>query len=66
MPWTPDDAQRHTKKARNRKLRSTWSKTANSVLEETGDEGYAVRVANSAVRKASEHHDMDKESRRRK
>lgn len=66
MPWTADDAPRHTKLASNAKLRRMWAKAANSALEETGDEGYAVRVANSAVKKAVEHREMAKEAEGRR
>jgi len=49
MPWTADDARRHTKKARNAKQRRKWATVANAVLESSGDEGRAVRAANAAV-----------------
>lgn len=51
MPWTPDDAQRHTKKAKSPKAKRQWRDVANSALERTGDEGLAVREANAAVAK---------------
>ena len=53
MPWNPGDATRHQKKAKTPKRKRQWSKTANAVLERTGDEGQAVRVANAAVKKAT-------------
>lgn len=49
MPWTPDDAPRHTKKADTPKLRRLWSEIANQVLDATGDEGRAIREANAVV-----------------
>lgn len=52
MPWQPDDAPRHDKKADTPHLRRLWSEVANKVLSDTGDEGRAVRIANAAVAKA--------------
>jgi hypothetical protein len=49
MPWRPEDAPRHTKKADNVALCAMWSEVANKVLAETGDEGRAVRTANAVV-----------------
>jgi uncharacterized protein YdaT len=49
MPWNPEDAERHTKKANDLKRKRMWAEIANSVLSDTGDEGRAVREANSAV-----------------
>ncbi len=49
MPWTSEDAQRHTKKADTADLRRLWRDVANQVLEATGDEGRAVREANAVV-----------------
>ena len=52
MPWTPADATRHTKKAAaSPKAGRQWSGVANSVLDRTGDEGRAVKAANSVVAK---------------
>ena len=51
MPWNPDDAERHTKKADDPKRQRMWAEVANSVLSDTGDEGRAVREANAAVAK---------------
>jgi hypothetical protein len=42
MPWNPDDAERHTKKANDPKRQRMWAEVANSVLSDTGDEGRAV------------------------
>lgn len=52
MPWEPEDAPRHTHKAVTGRLRRMWAAVANSVLAETGDEGRAIRAANSAVARA--------------
>ncbi len=49
MPWRPEDAPRHTKKADTDELREMWSEVANKVLADTGDEGRAVRAANAVV-----------------
>lgn len=51
MPWIPEDAKRHDKKAASPKAERQWSDVANSVLRSTGDEGRAVREANGAVMK---------------
>jgi uncharacterized protein YdaT len=51
MPWSAKDAQRHTKKAKSAKKQRQWEHVANSMLERTGDEGAAVRAANSVVKK---------------
>lgn len=52
MPWTAEDAPRHTHKAATAALREMWSAVANKVLAETGDEARAVRTANAAVARA--------------
>jgi len=55
MPWKPNDAPRHTKKANTPAKKAKWAKVANSALKscqaKTGNdcEGYAIRVANSAM-----------------
>ena len=49
MPWTAEDAERHTKKADSSKRQRMWAEIANSVLAETGDEGRAIREANAMV-----------------
>ena len=51
MPWTPEDAARHDKKARTPKEKRRWSDVADSVLQATGDEGRAVREANGVLMK---------------
>jgi len=49
MPWSPDDAEKHTHKATTAELKALWAKVANETLERTGDEGRAVREANAVV-----------------
>lgn len=51
MPWSAKDATRFTKKARSPKAKRQFSHVANAVLAKTGDEGRAIRAANSAVAK---------------
>lgn len=51
MPWTPEDAERHTHKATTPYLRRLWSKTANAAREKYGD-ARAIRIANAAVNRA--------------
>ena len=45
MPWTPDDAERHTHKATTQELKELWAKIANETLARTGNEGRAIREA---------------------
>lgn len=54
MPWTADDAQRHTHKATTSELQELWAKVANDALERTGDEGRAIREANAVVARRAE------------
>lgn len=49
MPWTPDEAEKHTHKATTPVLRNLWVKVANECLDRTGDEGRAIREANAVV-----------------
>lgn len=52
MPWSKNDGpSRHTKKADTPAKKKQWSAVANKVLAKSGDEGKAVRIANSAVAK---------------
>jgi len=48
VPWNPEDAARHNKKATGHNAR-VWSNVANSVLTRTGDDGRAIREANAVV-----------------
>jgi len=54
MPWTPDDATRHTHKATTQALKELWAKVANDALARTGDEGRAIREADAVVARQPE------------
>ena len=54
MPWTASDAESHTHKATTRQLQELWAKVANDSLDRTGDEGRAIREANSVVARQAE------------
>jgi hypothetical protein len=54
MPWTANDAERHTHKAATSALKELWAKVANECLERTGDEGRAIREANAVVARKEE------------
>jgi hypothetical protein len=54
MPWTANDAERHTHKATTSELQELWAKIANESLERIGDEGRAIREANSVVARQAE------------
>lgn len=54
MPWTPNDAERHTHKAATPTLKELWARIANESLERTGDEGRAIREANAVVARQAE------------
>jgi len=54
MPWTPDEAERHTHKATTQTLRELWAKVANEALERTGNEGRAIREANAVIARQAE------------
>ena len=54
MPWTPDEAERHTHKATTQALKELWANVANEALERTGDEGRAIREANAVVARQAE------------
>ena len=49
MPWTANDAERHTHKATTPELRELWAKVANESLERDTDEGRAIREANAVI-----------------
>ncbi len=49
MPWTAEDAERHTHKADTPELQELWAKVANEALERLGDEGRAIREANAVI-----------------
>ena len=54
MPWTANDAQKHTHKATTLALQQLWAKVANDALERLGDEGRAIREANAIVGRQAE------------
>jgi hypothetical protein len=49
MPWTANEAERHTHKATTPALKELWAKVANESSERTGDEGRAIREANAVI-----------------
>lgn len=49
MPWTANEAERHTHKASTPALQNLWAKVANETLERTGDDAQAIREANAVV-----------------
>jgi|GEM_PF-932000 len=51
MPWKTSDATKHTKEADSNHLKKIWAAAANDSLKEDNDEGKAIRIANSAVKK---------------
>ena len=54
MPWTSDDAEKHTHKATTVELKELWAKVANERLGSTGDEARAIREANAVVARQAE------------
>jgi hypothetical protein len=51
MPWTPEQASKHDKKATSPIEKRQWSDVANSILKRTGDDARAIRGANSVLAK---------------
>lgn len=49
MPWTANQALKHTKKAKSDTAKRQWREVANSVLAKTGNDARAVRAANSVI-----------------
>jgi len=49
MPWQTKQAKKHNKKAVGPKAKQ-WAATANAVLEKTGDDAKAIRIANAAIK----------------
>jgi hypothetical protein len=54
MPWTSNDADRHTHKATTSALQELWAKVANECLQRTGDEARAIREANAVIARQGE------------
>jgi hypothetical protein len=50
MPWQPDDATKFNKGIQSSRQRAVWAGIANETLAKTGDEGRAIRAANSAFK----------------
>lgn len=48
MPWNPEDSLKHHK-GLNKKQQEKWAAIANAILSKDGDEGKAIRIANSKV-----------------
>lgn len=59
MPWTPEDALRHTEKANTRRRQEMWAEVANDALKRALKEGKsreeaeaaAIKQANAVVRR---------------
>ena len=49
MPWTSVNATMKTKAADTPKKQKAWAATANNVLQRTGDDATAIKIANSVV-----------------
>ena len=49
MPWTPKTFRRHNKSLTDKEAKKA-SEIANAVLKDTGNEGLAVRTANSKIK----------------
>ena len=58
MPWTPEDAERHTKLANTPKKQEQWADVANSALERGLSELSAIQEADAVVRHTSERKDQ--------
>ena len=53
MPWNSKDVSGKTKAAKSPKAKRQWVDVANSVLKKTGDEGRAIREANSVAKRSA-------------
>lgn len=51
MPWSPSDASKKTHKAKSPKAKRQWAHVADKVLAKTGNEGLAIREANSVIKR---------------
>lgn len=49
MPWKPEDAPSHTRKADTPRRKRMFSEVANSVLAKTGSDSRAIKEANAVV-----------------
>lgn len=52
MPWSPQDAPRHSKAANTPKLRELWARVANERLDAGDGDAIAIKEANAAVNRA--------------
>ena len=52
MPWSESDVSRHNTKIKGRTKKRAWAEIADKVLDRTGDEGQAIRVANAKAGRA--------------
>ena len=50
MPWSTSGVSRHNHSAKSMKRKRQWRDVANNILARTGDEGRAIRGANSVVK----------------
>jgi hypothetical protein len=66
MPWTQDEAERHTRKATTTELKELWAKVANESVEQNDDEGRAIREANAVCRAAGRSPPLAAKPRRRR
>ena len=64
MPWSASDAHKH-KKGLSPDEAEKWATIANSALGASGDEGYAIRVANSKTDATKAGNKKAKEANRR-
>lgn len=53
MPWTAEKYRKSHNKKLTPAQAKKGSKIANAILEKTGDEGKAIRIANSLAKKKS-------------
>lgn len=51
MPWKPEDATKHTKRAQTAAQRRQWAHVANGVLARTGgNEAAAIKAADEVLK----------------
>jgi len=53
VPWKPQDAQRHTKKADTPKKQKQWADLSTRLLAAGKPEGEAVKTANGVIKRES-------------
>ncbi len=52
MPWKPSQAHAHNKGINDPATARRWSKIANSMLQKSGDDAKALRVANGVIKES--------------